>query len=125
MNRVVPSEDRSDKWNRKYDPERIRQINTEGKPTYLQHVQATNIALEQMELGVKQQVDSYGVMPRDVRDYLNFGRQVWKACNTHTGETLATKVAIFLSRWTAEGLSQAVLESIRNNVFHVPAPVGP
>ena len=63
MNRVVPSENRSAKWNRKYDPERIKQINEEGKPTYLQHVQAANIALEQMELAVKQQVDSDGVPP--------------------------------------------------------------
>lgn len=125
MNKVVASEDRSAKWNRKYDPERIKQINEEGKPTYYQHVQAMNIELEQMELGVKQEVDSQGVPPRDVRDYLNFGRQVWKACRTHTGRTLANKVQIFLDRWTSEGLTQSVLEAIRDNVFHVPAPAGP
>ena len=125
MPRVVPSEERSSKWNRKYNPERIKQINEEGKPTYYQHVQATNIALEQMELGVKQEVDGQDVPPRDVRDYLNFARQVWKACQHHTGGVLANKVQITLDRWAAEGLGRSVLEGIRDRVFHVPSPAGP
>ena len=43
----------------------------------------------------------------------------------HGGTVLAEKVQLYLNRWVSEGLSQAVLEAIRNDVFHVAAPVGP
>ena len=125
QHRIVPSEDRSGNWNRKYDPERARQINEAGKPDYLRRVKAAFINQEQMELGVKQVVNSMSVKPRDVVDYLNFARQVNKAMKSHGGTVLAEKVQLYLNRWVSEGLSQAVLEAIRNDVFHVAAPVGP
>ncbi len=125
MARVVPSEDRAQKWNLKYNPERIKAITEEGKPVYYQHAQAAFIVQEQMELGVKQVLDTQGVAPKDVASYLNAGRQFWKATQTYSGETLAIKAGIILGRWAAEGLSQSVLEAIRTEVFHIPAPVGP
>ncbi len=123
--RVVPSEDRSDSWNRKYSPDRIKQVNEAGKPAYFAHAKAAFIAQEQMELGVKQVVDNQSVRPRDVVDYLNFARQVNKAAKKHTGHILSEKVQLYVDRWVGEGLAQSVLETIRDEVFHVPAPVGP
>jgi len=76
-----------------------------------------------MELGVKQVLDSSGVQPKDVPDYLNFGRQLYKACAKFSGDLLATKAATILGRWVSEGLTSSVLETIRTQVFHIGPPL--
>jgi hypothetical protein len=124
-NRAVPSEERAAKWNLKFSPARIKEVTEEGKPLYLQNAKAAFIDLEQMELGVKQVIDSEGVSPKDVPSYLNVGRQLWKACGKYSGETLKIKAAIVLGRWIADGLAQSVCEAIRTEVFHIDRPTTP
>jgi len=119
---VIPSEQRTENWVRKYNAARIKDMIDEGKATFTQHASQRFVELEQMELAVKQVLDSSGVQPKDVPDYLNFGRQLWKACRKFSGSLLSNKAAIVLGRWTAEGLTASVLEAIRNEVFHIPAP---
>lgn len=41
------------------------------------------------------------------------------------GEALAVEIALCVAKWTARGCSQAVLETIRTQVFNIGAPVGP
>jgi len=119
---VKPSEQRTENWARKYNAARIKEMIDEGKEKFTQHASERFVQLEQMELGVKQVLDSSGVQPKDVPDYLNFGRQLWKACRKFSGALLSNKAAIVLGRWAAEGLTQSVLETIRNEVFHIPIP---
>ena len=42
-----------------------------------------------------------------------------------TGDSLAKEAAILITKWTARGLTQAVLQAIRTDVFSVAAPVAP
>ena len=79
-----------------------------------------------MELQVKQVLDGSGVPTRDYPSYLNFGRQVWALGRKEiSGESAALEAAILITKWTARGLTQAVLQAIRTDVFNIAAPVAP
>lgn len=57
--------------------------------------------------------------------YLNFARQLWKLTERFSGELANAQCDIILSKWVASGLTQSVLEDIRDNVFGLAAPAGP
>jgi hypothetical protein len=42
-----------------------------------------------------------------------------------SGESLAQEAAILITKWTARGLTAAVLQGIRTDVFNVSAPIAP
>ena len=76
---------------------------------------------------VKQTCDASGVPTIQYPFYLAFGRQMWKATavNQFSGESMAQLAAVYIAKWTARGLTQAVLQSIRTDVFNVGAPIAP
>ena len=41
------------------------------------------------------------------------------------GALLAMEAAVLIAKWVARGLTQAVLQAIRTDVFNVAAPVAP
>jgi hypothetical protein len=41
------------------------------------------------------------------------------------GESLSKEAAVLVAKWKARGLTEAVLQAIRTDVFNVAAPVGP
>jgi hypothetical protein len=125
MPSIVPAGDRTAKWDLKYDPKRIDDITTAGKPTYLTHVSAVFANLEDMELRTKQVVNGLGLPVQTVASYLSFARQVWKAQQTHHGETLAIEAQILIDKWVARSLVQSALEKIRKDVFDINPPVTP
>ena len=58
--------------------------------------------------------------------YLCFGREMWSLSRKEiSGESMAKEVAVLITKWTARGLTQAVLQAIRTDVFNVAAPVAP
>lgn len=57
--------------------------------------------------------------------YQAFSGQVYGLQVRMSGNALAMEVAVILAKWVARGLEQAVLEAIRDDVFGIPAPVGP
>ena len=115
-------QNRTAKWNLKYDPERIKQITTEGKPTYLEHASTAFNELHDMEIAVKNVLNTAGVPIPQVPSYLAFGREMWSKCKTHAGALMADEAATLIGKWVSRQLQQAVLENIRSNVFNVPAP---
>ena len=122
---MTPPDARAQKWDRQFNTELIKQKLDVEKPTMLQRATSKFASLFDMESAVKQVLNSAGTSANDTANYLNFSRQVWKADQTYKGEALQVEVAIYLSKWTARGLSAAVCETIRNQVFTIPAPVGP
>jgi hypothetical protein len=58
--------------------------------------------------------------------YLNFGREIWALTRKEvSGETLAKEAAVLIAKWKARGLTEAVLQGIRTDVFNVSAPITP
>jgi hypothetical protein len=125
MNSIIPSGERAEKWNRRYDPTHIKAITEAEKPTYDAHAVARFDELTEMEGAVKQTLNASGVSVSDVAQYLAYSRQVWKARQHYAGETLAKEVAVLIAKWAARGLTQAVLQAIRSEVFNVSAPIAP
>ncbi|MBM3323861.1 hypothetical protein FJY69_10345 [candidate division WOR-3 bacterium] len=125
MSKVVPAGDRFQKWNLKYDPTRIKEITEAGKPTYAMHASATFTDLYQMELSVKQVLNSLGVSVLDVAPYLALGREFWSKQKKFHGETLAIEAEVLITKAVARGLTRSVCEAIRSQCFDVPPPSSP
>jgi hypothetical protein len=114
------------KWNAKFNTERIKATLDDMRPTMLQNVTAVFPLITAMELQVKQVCDSAGVATIQYPFYLNFGRELWALSRKDiSGESYAQEAAIMVTKWTARGLTQAVLQAIRTDVFNVAAPVAP
>jgi hypothetical protein len=113
-------------WNVKYNTERIEATLDEKRPTMLANVSAVFPMIAAMELQVKQVCDGAGVPTIQYPFYLNFGRELWALTRREvSGESLAIEAATLIAKWTARGLTQAVLQSIRTDVFNVVAPSAP
>ena len=114
------------KWNAKYNTERIKAMLDDMRPNMLANVTAVFPLIASMEQQVKQVLDGSGVDTTDYPGYLAFGRQIWALTRKDvSGESLAKAVAILITKWTARGYTQAVLQAIRTDVFNVAAPVAP
>jgi len=122
---VTPPGARTEKWDRRFNTTRIKEILDEERPTMLVNAGTKFAEITAMEDATKTIVNTAGISAKDTANYLNFAREVWKADGTYEGETLAIEVEVFLNKWVARGLTQSVLESIRTNVFTIPAPAGP
>ncbi|MCX6844327.1 MAG: hypothetical protein NTX53_18865 [candidate division WOR-3 bacterium] len=118
---------RIDKWDTKYDTTRIKATLDAMRPSMLAHVQAQFVSIVSMEGQVKQTLDAAGVSVITYPFYLCFGREMWHMTheNEMSGESAAKEAAVLITKWTARGLTQAVLQAIRTDVFNVAAPVAP
>ncbi|MBM3315131.1 hypothetical protein FJY71_04725 [candidate division WOR-3 bacterium] len=111
------------KWDAKFDTERIKGALDDLRPTMLGSVQSVTPQLVSMEGQVKQVLDAEAVATIQYPFYLSFGRQVWRLIRQEvSGDSLAKEVAVLVTKWKDRGLSQAVLELIRTQVFNVGAP---
>ncbi len=114
------------KWNAKFDTTRIKETLDAMRPAMLANVTAVFPLLTAMELQVKQTCDASGVPTIQCPFYLNFGREIWALTRKEvSGESLAQEVAVLSAKWTARGLTQAVLQAIRTDVFNAGAPIAP
>ena len=115
---------RIDNWNTKYNLERVNAILTEKRPTMLQNMTAVAPMIAAMELQVKQVCDGAGASTIQLPFYLCFGREIWALTRKDiSGETMAKEAAVLITKWTARGLTSAVLQGIRTDVFNVSAPL--
>jgi hypothetical protein len=92
----------------------------------LQNVSAVAPAIAVTELQVKQVCDGAGVPTIQYPFYLCFGREIWALQRRDvSGESLAIEAATLIEKWKTRGLTEAVLQAIRTDVFNVAAPIGP
>ena len=117
---------RTQNWDAKFDTTRIKATLDAKRPKMLEHVEAVFSSIALMETQVKQTIDASGVPTIQYPFYLCFGREMWsKLRKEMSGESLAQEAAVLIAKWVARGLSQPVLQAIRNEVFNVPAPIAP
>ena len=117
---------RLENWDQKYNLTRISAILTEKRPKMLEHATSVIVSLASMEQQVKQTCDASGVPTIQYPFYLCFGREIWSRINKEmSGESLAQEAAVLIAKWVARGLTQAVLQAIRTQVFNVNAPIAP
>jgi hypothetical protein len=117
---------RINKWDAKFNTERIKGALDAMRPAMLSNVQAVFPQLALMEAQVKQTLDAAGVSLIQYPFYLCFGRELWSMGRKEiSGESAAQAAAVLIAKWKARGLTQAVLEAIRTQVFNIGAPVGP
>jgi hypothetical protein len=122
---TIPGGDRAAKWNLKYDPERIKEVTTAGKPTYSAHAAVVFNDQCAMELRVKEVLNLAGVSVLAYVGYLAYARELWSKCKKFAGETLAKEAATLTAKAVARGLTQVVCQNIRSGVFNIPAPTRP
>jgi hypothetical protein len=111
-------------WDIGYDTAVIKAKVDKKRPDMFARVQAQFASLTSMESQVKQTCDAAGVSVITYPFYLCFGRELWHI--THetemSGESAAKEAATLIAKWVARGLTQAVLQAIRTQVFNIGAP---
>jgi hypothetical protein len=113
-------------WDAKFDTTRIKATLDAKRPAMLASVTATYPMIAAMELQVKQVCDGAGVATIQYPFYLCFGREMSALSRKDiSGESLAKEAAILIAKWKARGLTEAVLQGIRTDVFNVSAPIAP
>ena len=117
---------RAQKYDAKYTPANLTRDLTVLLPKMTARFTAVTPNLVMMETQVKQVCDGSGVPTIQYPYYLNFGRELWALTRREiSGESLAKEAAILIAKWVARGLTQAVLQAIRSEVFAVGAPIAP
>ena len=110
-------------WDAKFKTDRIKAVLDDKRDAMFSRVSAVIPAIASMEGQVKQVVDGLGVPTIQIPFYLDFGREMWRLQDKDISvETLAMEAAVLISKWTARGLTEAVLQAIRTQVFNVVAP---
>ena len=122
----IDAAQRINNWNEKYNLERVNAILTEKRPKMLEHASSVVVLLAGMEMQVKQVCDGAGVPTIQYPFYLCFGRELWALSRRDiSGESLAMEAATLIAKWKARGLTEALLQAIRTDVFNVAAPIAP
>jgi hypothetical protein len=110
-------------WNAMFKTDRVKAVLDDKRDQMYMNVQAVVPLLAAMELQVKQVLDGLGVSVAQYAMYLAFGRELWSMTRKEiSGESAAMEADVLLQKWVARGLTQAVLEAIRTQVFNIVAP---
>lgn len=113
-------------YTRKTTPSRTAGIVTTRVGTMKSNATVVFDQIASMEQQVRAVMNAAGVPTIQYPFYLCFGREMWSLQRRGiAGESLATEAAVLIAKWVAQGLTQAVLQSIRTDVFSVAAPVAP
>jgi len=110
-------------WDAKFKTDRIKAALDDKRDAMFSRVTAVVPALAAMEQQVKQVLDGLGVATIQYPFYLDFGRELWKMRDHEiSGESAAMEADVLLKKWVQRGMTQAVLEAIRTQVFNIVAP---
>ena len=110
-------------WDTGYDTAAIKAKVDKKRADMLSRVQAQFTSLASMEIQVKQVCDGSGVPTIQYPFYLCFGREMWALTRKDiSGESMALEAATLIAKWKARGLTEAVLQAIRTDVFNVGPP---
>jgi hypothetical protein len=117
---------RAENYARKTTPSRTAGIVTTRVKSMKENAGVTFNSMVAMETQVRQVINGAGATTIQYPFYLCFGRELWSLNRRGiSGEALSLEAAILIAKWTAQGLTTAVLQAIRTDVFNVAAPVAP
>jgi hypothetical protein len=115
---------RIERWNDKYNLERVKQNLDKLRPDMLAHFSDATAQLCAMETGVKKLLSAAGVPTITFVGYLNYARQLYKLSRKQdiSGEALSAESEVLLQMWAQRGLKPEVLNTIRVEAFNVHGP---
>lgn len=125
MGHTTPAGERLAKWDRKFNTARIKEMLDEARPQMKSKIGQRFIDLAAVEDSTKNVLNNVGVSVATVGTYLCFAREVWSADNKYEAETLKLAVQTLIDKWVERGMSQTVLDAIREQVFTIGTPVTP
>ena len=116
---------RIDNWVAKVTPERTAaQVTPQLTDIKVNAAEAMN-SMVQTDTKVQQVCNAAGVSIIQYPFYLAFGREMFALQRREiSGESLAREAGVLIAKWTARGLTSAVLQSIRTDAFNTEAPIG-
>jgi hypothetical protein len=115
---------RAASYNYKVDPVTLLTDLTAALPNMLANFAAVTPQITAMELQVKQVCDGAGVATIQLPFYLDFGREMFAMLRRDiSGETAAINAAMQIAKWVGRGLTSAILQGIRTDVFSISAPL--
>ncbi len=117
-----PASYRLSKWDRKYDPERVKAIIEQAKPEMLAHAKQKFNELYQLETSAKALLNHYPVSVCHVPSFLCFAREMWKAKQKYEAVLLARETVVKIDKWDSRGLDRTILEKLAFGLFGVILP---
>lgn len=119
-------EQRLQKFTAKYQPTRLQALAEAMKPDMLEKVEAMATWAVDYEERTRAVLRGETAIVTTWGFYLAFSRQIAALVNKGIeGNLLIEEVATRLASWKARGLSEPILDKIRNDVWSIPAPAGP
>jgi hypothetical protein len=109
---VRDAQKRLKKYEDKVDPEVLKKQTEALKPGMVRAQGAYFPQITTVEQRIKALVEAQGVSTLQVRDYLNYGRELYELTSKFSGQTLNSEAQNRLNKWTARGLDGATLYHI-------------
>jgi hypothetical protein len=100
------------KYTQKFDPTVVSARFTALKDLAVEQFQTHAADLEGMEVLVKTAISDRVANPLEVPQYLDFARELYRLTKTHSGKVLVAEANAMKAKWTARGLSPAILDLI-------------
>lgn len=111
-------------WQHKYNTERVKATLDDLRPDMLNRYKAVLAELYDMEIKVKEVLNTHSVQTILYVPYLNYGRQLFKLTRQQriSGESVELAAQVLLDKWKNRGLDPNVLAAVRSDVFSIQAP---
>ena len=117
---------RINNYTTKLIPARVAEDFTSKMPTMVSGETTQINQLTDIEDRVRGILATEPVISMDYPKYYAFTKEVYGLQRRlEGGNALITEVALCQAKWTARGCTGTVLDTIRNSVFAIPAPVPP
>jgi hypothetical protein len=102
------------KWKAKYESKgkKLRPVTEErmGR-TFAQH--------EQLEIAIKQILDTTGISTTYYGAYISFGKEIFGKKRRYSGNELNQHIETVMEKWLARKLDKTILEKIKNRVLEM------
>jgi hypothetical protein len=123
---LVGANERIQNYSDKLIPVRVQEDLTTKKPSMVALVTVIFNEQSTIEDRVKGVLSGEAVNSISYPWYHAFSREVWKAQRRFGGGTaLVNEVALLVYKWKTRGMTEAILDKIRDEVFAIPAPPAP
>jgi len=121
---VRPSDQRKRMYEAKVDPEILATQTRVLKALMVREETRYFPVITTIEEKVKRLVEAEGTSTLQVRDYLNFGREMYELTKKFSGSTLAGEAQLRVNKWSGRGLTGSLLVRIAQ-LFGVTPTVVP
>jgi len=119
---VRDSEKRRRKFEAKVDPDTLKRQTAALKPMMVEGQAQYFSEIAIIETEVKSLVEAEGVTTLQVKDYLNYAREMYRLSKHFTGLSLRVEAQLKVNKWSDRGLDGGLLVKIANLFGVDPTP---